>query len=482
MTHTATTNETANREIVITRLLNAPQSLVYEAWTDPRHVIQWWGPNGFTNTFHEMEVKPGGVWDFIMHGPDGTDYPNRIIFKEVDAPHRLAYAHGSGVENDPQEFDVVVTFEPQGDKTLLTMRSVFRTQEARDFVVREFGAIEGGNQTVNRLEEHLRNAKPDSKAEKELTITRIFNAPRELVFKAWTDPEHASCWWGPDGFTNPVFKWNAHAGGSIVVHMKAPDGVVYPMDGMFREVVENEKLVFLSAALDNKGNRMFEILNTVTLEDSNGSTKLTISASAFNVTAAASPYLEGMEMGWKQSLDRLDGEVGRMMGNPSDPDELIITRIFNAPRELVFEAWTQAEHLAKWWGPKEMSITSLSLDLKPGGMLLYCMSGNGMEMWGKFIYHEIVAPERMVFVNSFADKDGNTVRAPFSGKWPLEIRNVLTLSEHRGKTLLTLRGGPVNASAEEMQLFREMNKSMQQGFSGTFEQLDAFLVTLQTNA
>ena len=323
MTHT--NNDTANREVVITRLLNAPQALVYEAWTNPKHVINWWGPDGFTNTFHEMEVKPGGVWDFMMHGPDGTDYPNRIIFKEVLAPHRLAYVHGSGEENDPNEFEVVVTFEPQGDKTLLTLRSIFATQQARDFVIREHGAIEGGNQTINHLEEYLKTTKLDAVAGNELIITREFNAPRELVFQAWTDPQH----------------------------------------------------------------------------------------------------------------------------------------------------------LSNWWGPKEMKITSLTLDLRPGGMLLYCMSAGGMEMWGKFIYHEAAAPERIVFVSSFADKDGNTIRAPFSNKWPLEVYNVLTLTEHDGKTLLTLHGGPVNATADEMKMFEEMHNSMQQGFGGTFDQLDEFLATQQ---
>ncbi len=113
----------ANREIVTTRLFDAPRQLVFEAWTDPKHVAQWWGPRGFTNTIHEMDVRPGGVWRLTMHGPDGVDYPNRIVFTEVVKPERLVYDHGSR-EGDPGEFHVTVTFAEESGKTRLTMRAL----------------------------------------------------------------------------------------------------------------------------------------------------------------------------------------------------------------------------------------------------------------------------------------------------------------------------------------------------------------------
>ncbi|MDB5055525.1 MAG: ATPase [Bacilli bacterium] len=147
--------EIEEREIVFTRILNAPRALVFEVWTDPKHVAKWWGPNGFTNTIHEMDVRPSGVWRFIMHGPDGIDYPNKIVYKEVLKPERLVYSHGGDDENDPGQFQVTVTFDDQGNKTELTMRMLFVSKEERDKVVKEYGAVEGGNQTLNRLEEHL---------------------------------------------------------------------------------------------------------------------------------------------------------------------------------------------------------------------------------------------------------------------------------------------------------------------------------------
>lgn len=146
---------TADRELVITRLLNAPRELVFRVWTDPKHVAQWWGPNGFTNTIHEMEVKPGGVWRLTMHGPDGVDYPNKIVFHKVVRPELLVYSHGD--ENDPGQFEVTVNFVEKGEKTELTMRGVFRTKEELDQVVKKYGAREGQTQTMNRLEAYLAN-------------------------------------------------------------------------------------------------------------------------------------------------------------------------------------------------------------------------------------------------------------------------------------------------------------------------------------
>ena len=144
---------TADREIVKTRVFDAPRELVFKAWTDPKHVAQWYGPKGFTNTIHEMDVRPGGVWRFIMHGPDGTDYNNKIVFDEIVKPERLAYTHGS--DDEPEQFRVPVTFAEQGGKTKLTMRMVFPSAKACDHVVKTYGAVEGLNQSLDRLEQYL---------------------------------------------------------------------------------------------------------------------------------------------------------------------------------------------------------------------------------------------------------------------------------------------------------------------------------------
>ncbi len=144
------------------------------------------------------------------------------------------------------------------------------------------------------------------KIQQELVITRIFDAPREVVFRAWTDVEQLAKWWGPKGFTNPVCKVDVQPGGVIYIEMRGPDGASYPMGGTFHEVVAPERLVFTSTALlDESGNPQLENLNTVTFEDYNGKTKLTLHVRVMKATPAAAPALAGMELGWSMSLDRL---------------------------------------------------------------------------------------------------------------------------------------------------------------------------------
>ena len=141
-----------DREIVIERIVNAPRELVWRAWTEPDQIAKWWGPNGFTTTIHEMHVRVGGVWRFIMHGPDGTDYPNRIVYREIVKPERLFYDHSDDKGND--HFQATVTFVAQGNRTKVTLRVVFETAQARAAAVK-FGAVEGGQQTLARLEQYL---------------------------------------------------------------------------------------------------------------------------------------------------------------------------------------------------------------------------------------------------------------------------------------------------------------------------------------
>jgi uncharacterized protein YndB with AHSA1/START domain len=145
--------------------------------------------------------------------------------------------------------------------------------------------------------------------EQELVFTRVFDAPRELVFRAWTDPKRVAQWWGPHGFTNPVCELDPRPGGAIRIHMRAPDGNVYPMTGVYQEVVEPERIVFTSAALDDKGNPMFEVLTTVTWAEQGGKTKQILRARVIKMSPQAAPYIAGMEQGWTQSLERLTAYV-----------------------------------------------------------------------------------------------------------------------------------------------------------------------------
>jgi uncharacterized protein YndB with AHSA1/START domain len=153
-----------------------------------------------------------------------------------------------------------------------------------------------------------------------------------------------------------------------------------------------------------------------------------------------------------------------------------MTRTFDAPRELVFKAFAEAERLARWWGPKGCSIQVSSLDFSPGGVFHYRMSfPDGFEMWGRFTYREIVEPERIVWVNGFSDPDGNLTRAPFGETIPLEILNIVSLAEQDGKTLLTLRAVPIDATPEEFATFEAMFDSLTEGYGSTWDQLAEYL-------
>ncbi|HTB31099.1 MAG TPA: SRPBCC domain-containing protein [Bacteroidia bacterium] len=140
---------------------------------------------------------------------------------------------------------------------------------------------------------------------KELTITRTFDAPLDLVWAAWTDVEHIKNWWGPKGFTNPVCNWNAKPGSKIYIEMKAPDGVIYPMDGVFDEISEHEKIVFSSAALDLKGEHLFDVLNTIHFIEEGDKTKLKLHFIFSNIRPEGLQHIGGAEMGWNMSLDKL---------------------------------------------------------------------------------------------------------------------------------------------------------------------------------
>lgn len=149
----------ADREIVISRVIDAPRELVFEAFTEVRHLSQWWGPEGFTTTTQSFEFRAGGEWDFVMHGPDGIDYTEWISWTEIAPPERIALRHGE-VRGDPNAFESVLTFEPDGAATRVEMRTVFPTRELRDEAVERYHAVEGGQQTLSKLGAYVSEIAP----------------------------------------------------------------------------------------------------------------------------------------------------------------------------------------------------------------------------------------------------------------------------------------------------------------------------------
>ena len=313
-TATAVATSDEARSISATRVFDAPPDLVFEMWTDPKHLANWWGPRGFTITTHEFSFKPGGIWRFIMHGPDGRDYKNEIVFREIVRPKRISYSH---VSTPP--FEASATFTDRNGKTEVTMKCVWESEELRDRVAKQFGAIQGMHETMDRLGEAVANA-----------------------------------------------------------------------------------------------------------------------------------------------------------------DAFVISRTFDAPRDLMWKVWTDSDRMAKWFGPKGVTNIHSKNDLRPEGVYHYGMrTADGKDIWGKWVYREIVEPRKLVFVTSFSDPKGGITRHPMAPEWPLELLSTITFDESDGRTTVTVMWAPINASAAERKVFNSSHASMNGGWGGTFDVLQSYLAEVQ---
>jgi uncharacterized protein YndB with AHSA1/START domain len=315
MSANAGSSNDPSREISATRVFDAPRALVFQMWTDPRHLAQWWGPRGFTNTIHTMDVRPGGLWEFIMHGPDGTDYKNKSIYGQVREPELLTYRHVSG-----PTFDATVTFAEEDGKTTVTMRMVFESAEQRDKVATEFGAVEGQRETLERLGEQL------SSLDNPFVISRTFDAPRALMFDVWTEPEHLSRWFGPKGTKIIFAKNDLRRGGVFHYGMRSPDDTEMWGKWAYREIVPPQRLVFISSFSDEQGNVTrhpmaegwpLETLSVITFtEDEAGRTTVTIRWSAIDATEAERALFaashDSMNGGWSGTFEQLGAYIAEI--------------------------------------------------------------------------------------------------------------------------------------------------------------------------
>jgi uncharacterized protein YndB with AHSA1/START domain len=250
-----------------------------------------------------------------------------------------------------------------------------------------------------------KNSPGEQRAVPDMVLTRVLNAPRDLVFKVWTDAEQLAKWWGPKGFSNPVCEVGLHPGGAIRIHMRGPDGVVYPMTGVYQEIVAPERLVFASSALGENDQPLFEVLHTVTFAEEGHKTRLTVRAQVVKTTAAAAPHLKGQEEGWSQSLDRLD----RLLNSKQEPEfvmtrsthhgTFVIERAFAFARSVVFAAWADPVAKARWFtGPAQWRQLDREFDFRVGGheRLSGGPPGGRVSIFSSS-YYDIVQDERIVY-------------------------------------------------------------------------------------
>lgn len=273
----------------------------------------------------------------------------------------------------------------------------------------------------------------------EITITRIFDAPRERVWKAWTEPEAVKKWWGPKNFTAPVSEIDLRVGGKYLSCMRGPDGKEYWSTGVFREIVPFERLVLTDSFADEKGTVVpashygmtgdwpLELLVTVTFEDIGGKTKMVLRHEGI----PSGMMRELTETGWSESFDKLAEHIvtsGTRVIAEKGKQEILITRVFDAPRTAVFSAYTDPDLIPQWWGPKRYATIVDKMDVRPGGLWRFInrdAAGNEYAFHG--VYHAIISPERLVATFEFEGAPG-----------PVSLET-LTLEESGGTTRLTNR-------------------------------------------
>ncbi|MNJ91270.1 hypothetical protein D3C87_89200 [compost metagenome] len=311
-----------SNELKITRVYDAPVKAVWDAWTDPKQVEQWWGPRGFTLTTHSKDLRPGGHWTYTMHGPDGVDYPNKTIYFEVEKYSRLVYDHGANDEQPPL-FRVTVNFSEAKGKTTMEMTMTLPTAEAAQ-ETKKFVKKAGGNATWDRLAEYLEK---ESSGKENFVINRTFDAPRNVMFDMWTNPKHFSQWLPPTGFTMKFLRSDITPGGSTFYVMTNDRDITMHGRTNYLDIHRPDRIVYTQQFCDEKENISRHplaptwpetMLTTVALtEEGPDQTRVTVTWEPYGATTpeeldAFIKAKAGMTVGWTGSFDKLEDALSKI--------------------------------------------------------------------------------------------------------------------------------------------------------------------------
>lgn len=300
-------------ELYISRIYDAPVKMVWDAWVDPEKVAKWWGPRGFTLTTKLKDVRPGGTWEYTMHGPDGVNYPNITKFFEVEKFSRLVYDHGASADRPPM-FRVTVEFAEVAGKTKMEMTMTLPTPEDMQ-ATKKFIKQAGGDSTWDRLAEFLA---PDDR----FVINRTFDCPIEKLFDIWTSPQHISKWLPPTGFSMEFISVDIKPGGTGFYRMDGPNGVKMFGKTQYKEITKPNRVVYTQVFCDENGKISRHpfaptwpetMLTTVTFTaESATQTRVTINWQVYGEATAEERATfhnakAGMTQGWTGSFDKLEG-------------------------------------------------------------------------------------------------------------------------------------------------------------------------------
>jgi uncharacterized protein YndB with AHSA1/START domain len=306
----------------------------------------------------------------------------------------------------------------------------------------------------------------------EINITRIYDAPVKAVWDAWVDPAQAAQWWGPRGFTTTTHSKDFRPGGHWTYTMHGPDGVDYPNTTLYLEIVEHSKLVYDHGAHQDRP-PVFRV--TVLFTSVDGKTKMDMCMTLPTPEAAAETHKFVKKVGGYSTWDRLAEYLDKQL---SGKEDFFINQSFNAPIELMFEMWTNPDHFSQWLPPTGFQMEFLRAEIKSGGSALYLMTGgNGVKMYGRVEYLKIQRPDLIVYTQQFCDEKENVSRHPVSPTWPATMLTVVKLtSEGPKQTRVTVIWEPHGPTTkEELETFIQARAGMTQGWTGSFDKLEAYI-------
>ena len=307
--------------------------------------------------------------------------------------------------------------------------------------------------------------------ENELYLVRYYDAPIRAVWEAWTDPEQAAHWWGPRGFTITTHSKDLRPGGHWNYTMHGPDGIDYPNIATYFEVEEQAKLVY-----DHGANETLPPLFRVTVlfSEENGKTKMEMTMALPSKEAAEQTKQFIKKAGGNGTWDRL-GEY--LEKEESGKEAFIINRSFDAPIDVVFDAWSDPAQQVQWVSPTGTTMEFFEADIRTGGKSFYKMGNDSFTMYGRAAYLKVERPHTLVYTQQFCDKDGNIARHPMAPTWPETMLTHITFTAiEADKTLVTVHwevAGP--ATSEEMQTFINGRSSMTGGWTGSLDKLEDYL-------
>ncbi len=305
----------------------------------------------------------------------------------------------------------------------------------------------------------------------EIKIVRLYDAPVDAVWEAWSDPAQLAQWWGPRGFSITTYKKETKTGGTWHYTMHGPDGAKWETVTKYLEVVPRKKLVYDHGGNDERP-PLFRV--TVLFSEEGKKTKMDMTMTVPSAEALAQTRQIIKQARGNSTWDRLAEHLEKQI---SGTDKFVIAQAFDAPIGLMFDVWTSPKHLAQWLPPAGFTMNFIECDIRPGGSSFYWMGNGSMKMYGIAHYLTIDRPHRLVYTQQFADEKRKVARHPMAPTWPETMLTTVQFAEESpNRTRVTVTWEPYGAdTTEEIATFVKMRGGMTQGWSGSFDKLEEYL-------